>query len=724
MIPGLKQRALNFNDLMMYVAIGRKHLRLMVLLICLTSTAGLTYFVFAKPVYWSRSLVRVDSTYPVPLDDEKVYHDSNFNSIVSQLTSPQMTERVGRRLGLNESARQIEINHIKKVAIKGNFESNLEIEVWGRSVALVRQWAETMVQEFLKQREEKRIQYRDSVIDSFTQEMARISKKLDTTTEEKLDRMAEKEVRDTLAKVSQLRNIPNELLSIKQRIAEMKSVGEKLEDPTLGTVERLSLLATTKAKAQMKVGQIVRQDNPTDTHPGSEGKKENVSPNIIVVPSVMESAEPWEALEKEQRRIQREIDEASLIYLPGHHKLVELRKAMEKVNQGLDSEYDQAKNRFDLELKSVLEQEKEAEAKLPEYQRVMAKSERIERESRLNLGGQLAYNGMYTEMQKQLETLNWIGEKGRVSLQFLDVVELKDRPVSPNRTKIILISILGGLALALGISFLIEYLDHTVSTFEEVESVVQLRGLGIIPQVSSAEQERPVLLDDDNGDRNLVENFRVIRTNLLSVGALSKEPQVIMVTSSMPKEGKTVVSSNLSLSFAQTGARTLILDTDLRRGRLHRLFGLRKSPGLSAVLTGAISLDDALRPTGKEGLTILTAGQHLESGTELLSAPKFAEVMAELRRRFDRIIIDTPPVLGLSETSIVQEHVDGVLFVVWGGRTPMKNITVAIETLQSNGANFYGFILNRLDLTATTNYYHYYYYSNDYYHNYHAIENA
>ena len=170
--------------------------------------------------------------------------------------------------------------------------------------------------------------------------------------------------------------------------------------------------------------------------------------------------------------------------------------------------------------------------------------------------------------------------------------------------------------------------------------------------------------------------------------------------------------------------RTLLLDTDLRRGRLHRLFGLRKTPGLSGVLTGAITLDEACRPCGKDGLNVLTAGAHLESGTEMLSTPKFVEVLAELRKRYDRIIIDTPPVLGLSETSIIQEHTDGVLFVVWGGRTPINHIKVAVEMLQNNGANFYGFILNRLDLSSTTNYYHYYYYSNDYYHNYHALENA
>jgi capsular exopolysaccharide synthesis family protein len=208
------------------------------------------------------------------------------------------------------------------------------------------------------------------------------------------------------------------------------------------------------------------------------------------------------------------------------------------------------------------------------------------------------------------------------------------------------------------------------------------------------------------------------------MGTLSKPAHVTMVTSAMPKEGKTVVSSNLAISFGQTGSRTLLMDTDLRRGRLHRLFGLRKSPGLSDFLMEKVPLEVAIRPSGKENVSILSAGEHVESGTELLGSSKFGDLMLQLRSSYERIIVDTPPVLGLSETSVLQSHMDGVLFVIWSGRTPIRNMKTAIDILSANGANFYGFILNRLDLNATTNYYQYYYYSSDYYHSYHALENA
>jgi len=312
-----------------------------------------------------------------------------------------------------------------------------------------------------------------------------------------------------------------------------------------------------------------------------------------------------------------------------------------------------------------------------------------------------------------------------VNLRYDHMVDLKESPVAPSKIKIALISLVMGVVMAFAVPFLIEYLDYTLSNLEEVEATFQMRGLGIIPQMAT-ELDHPLLLDvaSDGDERNLVENFRVVRTNLMAMGTISKPAHVTMVTSAMPKEGKTVVSSNLAISFGQTGMRTLLVDTDLRRGRLHRLFGLRKSPGLSDHLLDKVTLEEAIRPSGKENLWILSAGQHIESGTELLGSAKFTDLMQLLRSRYDRIIMDTPPVLGLSETSVLQSQVDGILFVIWSGRTPIRNMKTAIDILSANGANFYGFILNRLDLSATMNYYQYYYYSSDYYHSYHALENA
>ena len=403
--------------------------------------------------------------------------------------------------------------------------------------------------------------------------------------------------------------------------------------------------------------------------------------------------------------------------------MVAVQKQFDGVQRSLDLDYDVARSRFDFLYNSAKEHYADLQKKLPEYEEANRKYARIQQEARLHEAGQLGWNSLYGKAAETISQLDYTADKEKVNIRFDHMVDLKQNPVAPDKYKLAILSFIAGLGMAFVIPFLVEYLDYTLSNLEEVESAFQMRGLGVIPLVAE-ETDHPVLMDvaASGDERNLVENFRVVRTNLLAMGTLTKPAHVTMITSAMPKEGKTVVSSNLAISFGQTGARTLLIDTDLRRGRLHRLFGLRKSPGLSDYLLGKVTLDEAIRPSGKENLSVLSAGQHLDSGTELLGAAKFAELMLHLRSQYERIIVDTPPVLGLAETSILQSQVDGVLFVIWSGRTPIRNMKTAIDILAANGANFYGFILNRLDLSTTTNYYQYYYYSSDYYHSYHALE--
>jgi succinoglycan biosynthesis transport protein ExoP len=305
------------------------------------------------------------------------------------------------------------------------------------------------------------------------------------------------------------------------------------------------------------------------------------------------------------------------------------------------------------------------------------------------------------------------------------LMEVRELPVSPHRLKLAVYSIILGLGLAIGVPLLLEYLDHTVTNIEQAEVDFDLRALGIVPQMldgalPSGNRHATI---DSKPDRHLLENFRVIRTNLLSNGSpAGATPQVIMVASSLPQEGKSLVSANLALSFAQMGEKTLIIDADLRRGRLHRAFRVKAKPGLSNVLMGTATLEAALQPTKQENLSLLPYGKHTEGITELLGSPNLTNTLAELRTQFQRIILDTPPVLGLSDAAMLLPVTDGVVFVIWSKRTSSRSLQMALQHLRDNGANIYGFVLNRMDLNDSANYYHYYYYSSYYYQNYQIAE--
>jgi capsular exopolysaccharide synthesis family protein len=718
MIPGLNKRVLNFYDLMLYVALIRKHLRLMVLLVCMCLLFGIAVYVYSRPVYYSKSLIQVDSL-SLPLDTDHVFHDGNLGTVIAELKGPDVTQRTAARLGVVAKYSELELKYLREIRIFSTATGNMEVEVWSYIPSWPAHWSEIMVEEFMKLRAEQREKYRENVMKSYGEELTHLNEKINSDQESK--NVYQDQIKFTQAsiEVARLREIPGELALVKQHIDQLESVRQRLDAPGMSVVDRLSLIASVDIQSPVQVGETV------SSIAVSGSGTDIVSADSVVVPGLIAESHEWRGLEKRQRELLKESAELSHIYLAGNQKMVAIRKELDEVQRTLELDYEIARSRFDLIRNSLQDRYADLQKHLPDYEAANRKFARIQQDSQLHEAGQLSWTSMYGDAAKTISQLEYITDKEKVNLRYDHMIDLRDIPVSPGKFKLAALSLIMGVIMAFLIPFLIEYLDYTLSNLEEVEATFQMRGLGIIPQMPE-DSETPVLLDVSatGDDRNLVENFRVVRTNLLAMGTLSKPAHVTMVTSAMPKEGKTVVSSNLAISFGQTGARTLLVDTDLRRGRLHRLFGLRKSPGLSDFLLEKVPLSEAIRPSGKENLSILSAGQHVESGTELLGSTKFSDLMTHLRSEYDRIIVDTPPVLGLSETSVLQSQVDGVLFVIWSGRTPIRNMKTAIDILSANGANFYGFILNRLDLSTTTNYYQYYYYSSDYYHSYHAIENV
>jgi len=725
MIPGLNKRVLNFYDLMLYVALVRKHLRLMCLLVCMCLLCGLVVYVYTRPIYYSRSIVKVESL-SLPLDTDKIYHDGNLMNVVNELKGPEVIERTAARLGVFAQHADIQLKFLRNIKATPNSAGNLEVEVWSYMPAWPAHWTEIMVDEFMKLRAEQRDKFRDTVMKTYGEELHHLNEKMDSDQESKFTYQDQAMATQASINVARLRNVPNDLALAKQRLDQLETLRQGLDTPGVDTVAQLSMISSADAEYRLHIGDTVSTPAAVSgsTAP-TEKSHEAVAADSVVVPGLMAETMEWQLIEKRQRELLKESAELSRTYLPGNQKMLAVSKELKEVQRSLDLDYEIARNRLELIYRTLQDRYAELQKKLPEFEEANRAYAKIQQNAQLHEAGQLGWQSMYGEAAQTISRLGYAADKEKVNLRYDHMAELKDSPVSPSKFKLGMLSLMMGLVMAFAIPFLIEYLDYTLSNLEEVEATFQMRGLGIIPQMPQ-DDTHPVLLDVTSlsDERNLVENFRVVRTNLLAMGTLSKAAHVTMVTSAMPKEGKTVVASNLAISFGQTGSRTLLVDTDLRRGRLHRLFGLRKSPGLSDYLLDKCPLAEVIRPSGKENLSILSAGQHIDSGTELLGSAKFSDLMQHLRGEYERIIVDTPPVLGLSETSILQNQVDGVLFVIWSGRTPIRNMKTAIDILSANGANFYGFILNRLDLSTTTNYYQYYYYSSDYYHSYHALENA
>jgi capsular exopolysaccharide synthesis family protein len=725
MIFKSQKGGLNSSDIMMYIAIALKHLRLMALLMCFSLLLGLTYYIYVRPVYYSQSLVRL-STFDRPMDrsakTDTIFPESTDRVILKELRSPYMLERTAKKLGIQANVRDIREKYIKRVDVQLNSQKNILIDVWPYSYALARDWGKTMVSEYLLYRDEKRMEKRDAIIKTFAQEREEMKQIIDKNLDLKFDLQTTNELTKVQIELKRLKEVPRDIFIVKQRLALMDGVREAIQATNRDAVAKLSLLSSVSTdldNSRMRdlsigVGQIVPWQNEAN----------GASSGVVVVPqNIVSSTKPWEALDKEHRRIEMELREKGEKFKDGHPQMIALQKQLAAVDKGLDLEFESALNSFNLEYANLQDRLGQLEKKLPEYHEVSRKNEKMLKDFNYYDAEQLNWNRMAGEMGKRIEALDFWSDKERAELQFIDNIEIDDEPLSPNLKKILVYSILLGLALAIAVPFLIEYLDGTVSDVDHIEETLKIRGLGVVPKINESSVDNLVLVSDTaKPDYQLQENFRVIRTNLIMSSETPNFPQIILVTSAMPQEGKTVVSSNLAMSFAVKGERTLLIDADLRRGRLHRLFGCQNKPGLSDILREARPVEEAMRSSGHQNLTIMTCGRHLNAASELLDTPVFAKLLQDLRQKYERIIVDTPPVLGLAETSIIQRMVDGVLLVIWSEFTPMRSVKSAIQSLQNNGAKFAGFVLNRLDFDALGNRYKYFYYAPNYYSNYKTIE--
>ena len=294
------------------------------------------------------------------------------------------------------------------------------------------------------------------------------------------------------------------------------------------------------------------------------------------------------------------------------------------------------------------------------------------------------------------------------NIQVVDRAETPRMPVLPNTRRDLTLAAVGGLTVGLLLAFGVEYFDSRIKSPEEIKTHLGLPFLGIIPLAKGSEnaQEAPMLAD--TVPPAFDEAIRAVRTAVIFSSA---EPgaRSVIVTSTGPGEGKTVVSSSLAITLAQAGQRTLVVDADLRRPRLHEALGRSQEPGLSNVLIGDVKLADAVRTTTVASLSLLSAGHIPPNPAELLGSARYLALFEELKTRFDWIVLDAPPVMPVTDAAIVARPAGGVLFVIGSEMTPRQSAMTAIEHLRAANAKFVGAVLNRVNIHRHAYYYAPYY---------------
>jgi len=294
------------------------------------------------------------------------------------------------------------------------------------------------------------------------------------------------------------------------------------------------------------------------------------------------------------------------------------------------------------------------------------------------------------------------------TVEITDEAEVPKTAIRPNIPLNIALGVVVGLILGVGLAFFIEYLDTSVKTIDDVERALGAAVLGVIPQNVGS-------LLDEGDESPHAEAYRVLRTNILFAGRKDESQTTFSVVSGGAGEGKTTTMFNLAVVFAQMGDRILIVDSDLRRPSMHRYMNVSNNIGLTNYLLGQVTIDEVIQTTELPSLHFIPSGKLPSSSMGILSSAKMKEFVAEMKSRYDYVFLDAPPIMGVSDASVLASMVDMCVLVVQYRKYPQMMTQRAKEMVTKVGGELVGVVLNNINISQDS---YYYYYSGYYYDNY------
>ncbi|MGJ8642157.1 MAG: polysaccharide biosynthesis tyrosine autokinase [Luteolibacter sp.] len=713
-----------------------KHIKLMLLMMAFGILAGIVVYLFSTPTYQSTALVSVQG-FGAPMVDRDIpetYQTSSFHrAFLDSFRSTRVQLAAAKRMGLvgkdgtSDDLRDV----LPGITVVPTDSRNVELTVLAYDPNVVRTFAKEMVSAYEDIQQENYESYRDEALIRYAEQVERLEEEISQTMASLSAVERDQNLTEVTLEQQSLLEIPKQLIQTRERLARMKDVRvllTKLESESLtpgaptansdpggnigNMISILSLLGSFEEDTDVNVGDVV-----ANTGAGSPVRSTKKVAQIVS-PSDVDSIEPWRVLEKERRILLNQIEQNSGVYLPEHRVMKDLESKLEAAERALVTEFKLLRQKFDLNYASLEEKEKNLEARLPEYHAITEEVGRTSHAYSTIAAKQAMWDKARERLAAKLSTITFAEDFDWVELRYMGLIQVRDEvPVSPNKFKIALIGIVLGLAGALGAPTAINMLDTSASTVPQLEQVTGLNGIGIVP-LSPKTMLEDVSRSPAQGasvPNYLLECFRVIRANIIMHPNRRNKSQVVLVTSARPQEGKTTQATNLAWAFHAMGEKTLLLDCDLRRGRIHGVVGIDRNPGMTRLLLGECTVGEATQSSGPDGFDVIPRGSVIPGTTDLLSQKVFHDLLEHFRKTYDRIVVDAPPALGLSETSSLQEIVDGTVLVVRAETTGRKDVLDSVNLLRKTGAHFFGFVLNAVDLSKLGNYYNYYYYSDPYY---------
>ncbi len=452
-------------------------------------------------------------------------------------------------------------------------------------------------------------------------------------------------------------------------------------------------------------------------------------------------------LKTEYTKMKNEFEEQSKFFKSGYPKMIQLEAKLDSMRDELKSEIRKAVDAAESEYQSALKNESSIENLLDKQKDDVVKMD----------SNTIYYNSLKIEVENKRKLLNSLVERQNETLvsarleglktsyvSIIDRAKVPDKPVSPKRKLNLMIALLIGIFGGTFLCFIVENLDNTIKGPEDVERLAQLPSLGVIPfllpkgkkkrtrygyysmseysygkddsenKETAPDIEKIELVNYMHPKFTVSEDYRTVRTSIL-LSYAERPPTTIVFSSALPQEGKTASVANTAVSFSQLQKRVLIVDADLRKPRLHQVFKVKNTKGLTRFLTGKVPLEDIVHKTSVENIWLITTGPIPPNPSELLNSNKMKTMLENLKENYDFILIDTPPILAVVDSLIISSLSDGVVLIVQPEKTGREPFLKAVEELRQANAKIIGVLHNQAKLKS-----HYYYNYRYIYRNYYG----
>jgi polysaccharide biosynthesis transport protein len=444
-----------------------------------------------------------------------------------------------------------------------------------------------------------------------------------------------------------------------------------------------------------------------------------------------------EKLREQQADLKIQVAQLATQFGPAYPKLTQLNGQLKEVDAQLQTEMKKVVARVRSDYLAALQRETMLRDALTKQKQEANKLNESAIEYTLLKRDVETNRAIYEGLLEKLKEAGVSAGLRSNNIRNVDAARVPGEPVEPNVPRNLAFALALGLTTGIGLAFLLEGVDNTVRTPEQAQAISALPSLGIIPmgakapgevigrqRLSLASPKEPVeLVTQSRPQSQMAESYRALRTSLLltSIGA---PPKVVLVTSALPQEGKTTTSINTAIVLAQKGSRVLLIDADLRRPSVHKALSIGTKTGLSDVLTGNTNLGQAtVRSTILATLFVLPAGPPPPNPAELLASAQMKDVLAELCEQYDHIVIDTPPILSVTDAVVMSIRADTVLLVIRSGQTTKQALRRSRDILMQVNARVSGILMNAVDLRSP-DYQYCYEYQGKYGHHYYQEEES